>query len=448
MATYSELDGFFRSIHSLESNYFRTKFEQELSKFKGKAGIGVISDTDAQPLLMNSHLGRFAIVTVAKINNLEEISVKLLEKNLPLSEFSSGKINPTELISLLIIQGRNFVEGIENVFRTVKGSCSMLLLTENGIIAARDAWGRTPLVVGKKQDAYAVASETTSFYNLGYDIEHYIGPGEIVRLSADGMEVLRKKGAGMQMCSFLWIYYGFPTRMYEGKNVEQMRNDTGRLMGETDDVQVDCVCGIPDSGIGMAVGYAEGHKTPYLRAFCKYTPTWPRSFMPVNQATRDLVAKMKLIPNRRILEGRKVLFCDDSIVRGTQLRDSARMLRKIGAEQVHMRIARPPLIYACPSINFSASKGELELITRRVIADLEKAKEGGNGKPANLEAYSRAGSPEYEAMVAEIAARLGLDSLKFSTMESIVKAIGLDKSRICTHCFDGSSFYTLEKDNL
>ena len=205
MATYSELDGFFRSIHSLESNYFRTKFEQELSKFKGKAGIGVISDTDAQPLLMNSHLGRFAIVTVAKINNLEEISVKLLEKNLPLSEFSSGKINPTELISLLIIQGRNFVEGIENVFRTVKGSCSMLLLTENGIIAARDAWGRTPLVVGKKQDAYAVASETTSFYNLGYDIEHYIGPGEIVRLSADGMEVLRKKGAGMQMCSFLWI---------------------------------------------------------------------------------------------------------------------------------------------------------------------------------------------------------------------------------------------------
>ena len=388
MATYSELDGFFRSIHSLESNYFRTKFEQELSKFKGKAGIGVISDTDAQPLLMNSHLGRFAIVTVAKINNLEEISVKLLEKNLPLSEFSSGKINPTELISLLIIQGRNFVEGIENVFRTVKGSCSMLLLTENGIIAARDAWGRTPLVVGKKQDAYAVASETTSFYNLGYDIEHYIGPGEIVRLSADGMEVLRKKGAGMQMCSFLWIYYGFPTSMYEGKNVEQMRNDTGRLMGETDDVQVDCVCGIPD---------------------------WPRSFMPVNQATRDLVAKMKLIPNRSILEGRKVLFCDDSIVRGTQLRDSARMLRKIGAEQVHMRIACPPLIYACPFINFSASKSELELITRRVIADLEKAKEGGNGKPANLEAYSRAGSPEYEAMVAEIATRLGLDSLKFST---------------------------------
>lgn len=443
MATFSEMDGFFRSIHSLENSYFRTKFENELSKFKGKSGIGVISDTDAQPLLMNSHLGRFAIVTVAKINNLEEVSVQLLQKNLPLSEFSSGKINPTELISLLIIQGKNFVDGIENVFRTIKGSCTMLLLTEKGIIVARDSWGRTPVIIGKKDGAYAVASETTAFSNLGYEIEHFVGPGEIVLMKGDGCEQLRKPNACMQMCSFLWIYYGFPTSVYEGKNVEQMRNETGRLMGESDtETDVDCACGIPDSGVGMAVGYAAGHKTPFMRAFSKYTPTWPRSFMPSDQSVRDLVAKMKLIPNRAILQGKNVLFCDDSIVRGTQLRDSTKLLHSIGAKKVHMRIACPPLIYACPFINFSASKSELELITRRVIEDFE----GKN--PQNIEAYATTGTPEYEKMVAEIARRLNLDSLKFSTMESLVKAIGLEKGRICTHCFDGSSFHTLEKENV
>lgn len=441
MATYDPEAGFFRSIHSLESSYFRTKFELELPKFQGFSGIGVISDTDAQPLLMNSHLGRFAIVTVAKINNQEEISDRLLEMNLPLSEFSSGKINPTELVSLLIIQGRSFVEGIENVFRTIKGSCSMLLLTENGIIAARDSWGRTPLVIGTKEGACAVASESTAFSNLGYETEHFIGPGEIVKVGPEGWTTLRKANPGMQICSFLWIYYGFPTSDYEGKNVEEMRNDTGRLMGKEDDVEVDCACGIPDSGIGMAVGYAEGHGTPYSRAINKYTPTWPRSFMPANQSMRNLVAKMKLIPNRSILEGKRVLFCDDSIVRGTQLRDSTKLLHNMGAKEVHMRIACPPLVYACPFINFSASKNEKELISRRIIEDLE------GHMPEDVSAYTRTGSPEYKRMVGEIARRLNLDSLKFSTIESIVEAIGLEKCRICTHCFDGSSFHTLENEN-
>jgi len=441
MATYSAEEGFFRSIHSLESSYFRTKFELELPKFKGNSGIGVISDTDAQPLLMNSHLGRFAIVTVAKINNQEEISAQLLDKNLPLSEFSSGKINPTELVSLLIIQGRNFVEGIENVFKAIKGSCTMLLLTEDGIIAARDSWGRTPIVIGKKEGAYAIASETTAFSNLGYEIDHFIGPGEIVKIRPDGYETIRKANPGMQICSFLWIYYGFPTSVYEGKNVEEMRNDTGRLMGKADDTEVDCACGIPDSGVGMAVGYAEGHGTPYSRAISKYTPTWPRSFMPANQSTRNLVAKMKIIPNKSILENKRVLFCDDSIVRGTQLRDSTKLLHSMGAKEVHMGIACPPLIYACPFINFSASKSELELITRQVIEDLE------GHAPENVDAYATTGSPEYKRMVAEIARRLNLDSLKYSTIESIVSAIGLEKCKVCTHCFDGSSFYTLEKEN-
>ncbi len=441
MATYCKEEGFFRGIHNLESSYFRTKFEPELSKFKGNAGIGVISDTDAQPLLMNSHLGKFAIATVAKINNQEGISKHLLEMNLPLSEFSSGKINPTELISLIIIQGKTFVEGIEKVYDVIKGSCTMLLLTEDGIIAARDSWGRTPIIIGKKDGAYAVASETTAFSNLGYEIDHFIGPGEIVKIRPDGYEVLRGPNKQMQMCSFLWIYYGFPTSVYEEKNVEDVRNKIGEIMGREDETEVDCACGIPDSGIGMAVGYADGHRVPYKRAFCKYTPTWPRSFMPANQSMRDLVAKMKLIPNTAILKGKRVLFCDDSIVRGTQLRDSTKLLHSLGAKEVHMRIACPPLIYACPFINFSASKSELELIARRVINDFE------GDDPKNVEAYATTGSPEYNRMVKEIARRLNLDSLKYSKIESIVSAIGLKKCRICTHCFDGTSFHTLEQKN-
>lgn len=441
MATFCRENGFYRSIHNLESTYFRTRFEPELGKFLGNAGVGVISDTDAQPMLMNSHLGRFALVTVAKINNLEEIAQKLLAENMHLSEFSSGRINPTELVALLIIKGKTYVDGIENVFRTVKGSCTMLLLTEDGIIAARDSWGRTPAVVGKKDGAYAVTSESTAFSNLGYDISYYLGPGEIVRLRADGMEQLRKPNKGLQMCSFLWVYYGFPTSCYEGKNVEEVRYKSGKAMGEEDDAQVDCVCGIPDSGIGMAIGYAAGHGVPYQRAISKYTPTWPRSFTPTNPEVRSLVAKMKLITNKEMLKGKRLCFCDDSIVRGTQLKDSAKELKADGAKEVHMRIACPPLIYGCPFVNFTSSKNDMELITRRVIRDLE----GDAYK--NLDKYAETDSDEYKRMVTEIAKRLNLDSLKFSKLETLVESIGLPKCRICTHCFDGSSQYTLNTEN-
>ena len=441
MATYSKEGGFMRSIHNLENTYFRTRFESELDKFQGNAGIGIISDTDAQPLLMNSHLGRFAIVTVAKINNQEELASKMLEEGQHLSEFSSGKINPTELVALLIIKGKDFVQGIENVFRNVKGSCSMLLLTENGIIAARDSWGRTPVVIGKKDGAMAATSESTAFPNLDYDIHYYLGPGEIVRITADYMEQLRKPNKRMQICSFLWVYYGFPTSCYEGRNTEDVRNECGRVMGREDDTPVDCACGIPDSGIGMAVGYAEGHGCPYMRAINKYTPTWPRSFTPSNQEMRNLVAKMKLIPNKDILKDKRVMFCDDSIVRGTQLRDNTKVLHDLGAKEVHMRIACPPLVYGCKFINFSASKSDLELITRRIIKDFE----GDENK--NLDKYTRTDSPEYKRMVGEIAKRLNLDSLRFSKLETLVEAIGLPKEQICTHCFDGSSFFTLEEEN-
>ena len=371
MATYSSENGFFRSIHNLESTYFRTRFESEIEKFQGNSGIGVISDTDAQPMLMNSHLGRFALVTVAKINNMEELAQQLLSENMHLSEFSSGRINPTELVALLIIKGKDFVSGIENVYHNIKGSCSMLLLTEDGIIAARDSWGRTPIVVGRKQGAMAVTSESTAFPNLEYETCHFVGPGEIIRITSDSMEQLRKPNKRMQVCSFLWVYYGFPTSNYEGKNVEVVRNECGRVMGREDKTEVDCACGIPDSGIGMAVGYAEGHGVPYMRAISKYTPTWPRSFMPFNQDMRRLVAKMKLIANKDILLDKRVLFCDDSIVRGTQLRDNTKALHDLGAKEVHMRIACPPLVYGCKFINFSASKSDLELITRRVIRDFE-----------------------------------------------------------------------------
>ncbi len=437
LATYDAEEGMFaRSIHNLESTYFRTKFEDELDKFKGNVGIGIISDTDPQPIIINSHLGRFAIVTVAKIVNLEEIEAELLSQNMHFAELSSGNTNQTELISLLIIQGKTFVEGIENVYHRVKGSCSMLLLSEDGsIIAARDKWGRTPIVIGRKEGAYAATSESSSFPNLDYEIDRYLGPGEIVRMTADGVEQLRKPEEKMQICSFLWVYYGFPTSCYEGRNVEEVRFTSGLKMGQSDDSEVDCACGIPDSGVGMALGYAEGKGVPYHRAISKYTPTWPRSFTPSKQEMRSLVAKMKLIPNRAMLEGKRLLFCDDSIVRGTQLRDNVKVLYEYGAKEVHIRIACPPLIYACPFVGFTASKSPLELITRRIIAELE----GDADK--NLEKYATTGSPEYEKMVSIIAERFGLTTLKFNTLETLIESIGLPKCKVCTHCFDGSSCF-------
>lgn len=436
LATYDqEQKKFLRSIHNLERSYFRTKFEGELGKFTGNSGIGIISDTDSQPIIFNSHLGKFAIVTVAKICNIDALEQRLLEKNHHFAELSSGAVNQTELVALLITEGKDFVEGIENVYNLVEGSCSMLILTENGIIAARDKLGRTPIVIGKKDGAYAATSETTAFPNLDYEIDRFLGPGEIVKFTADGVEQLRKPNEEMQICSFLWIYYGFPTSDYEGINVDSVRFKTGKAMGACDDSDVDCCCGIPDSGTGMALGYAEGKGVPYHRAISKYTPTWPRSFTPSNQAMRSLVAKMKLIPNRAMLKDRRVLFCDDSIVRGTQLRDNTKVLYDYGAKEVHMRIACPPLIYGCKYIGFTNSKSDLELLSRRVIGELE-------GDPnKNLDKYATTGSPEYEAMVEVMRKRFGLTSLKFTKIEDLVKAIGLPKCRLCTHCFDGSSHF-------
>lgn len=439
LVTFDQDKGFSRSIHSLERDYFRSRFEGELDKFSGNSGIGVISDTDPQPILVNSHLGRYAVVTVAKINNMREIAQELLEKRMHFSEMSANNINPTELVALLINMGDTFVDGINLVFKKVKGSCSMLILTENGIIAARDALGRTPIVIGYKDGAYAATSETTSLPNLDFKVLRDVGPGEIVRLMATGIEQLQKPFSRCQICSFLWVYYGFPASNYEGINTEYVREAAGKVMGEEDDTEVDCVCGVPDSGVGTALGYAEGHHVPYKRAVLKYTPTWPRSFTPGNQSMRNLVAKMKLIPNEAILRGQRVVFCDDSIVRGTQLRDNVRTFFENGATEVHARISCPPLVYSCPFIGFTASKSDLELITRRIIQDFE----GDANK--NLEKYAETGSPEYQRMVEEIGRRLGLTSVKFNKIETLVQAIGLPKERVCTHCFDGSScFYEPE----
>lgn len=432
MATVN--DGIFtRSIHNIENSYFRTKFESDLPEFTGNCGIGVISDTDAQPIIVNCHLGKFAIVTVARINNIDELEKEMLAKGHHFCEHSYDIINPTEMIAALISDGADITDGIRNVYSRVKGSCSMLLLMDGRIIAARDRLGRTPILLGKKEDAWAAASESCSFANLGFELCYNLGPGEIVEITADGMRRLKEPEEEMQICSFLWTYYGYPVCQYEGRNVDRMRYVAGKNMGKTDDTEVDFISAIPDSGIGMALGYAQGIGKPYLRGIVKYTPTWPRSFTPSTQERRELVAKMKLIPNKSLLRGRKVIFCDDSIVRGTQLRDNVKDLFDSGVEEVHMRISCPPLIYPCKFLNFTASKSEMELITRRVIADLE-------GDPdKNLQDYATTDSEKYKAMVAEICRRLNLTSLRFSSIENMVEAIGLPKCRICTHCFDGSS---------
>lgn len=434
MITLNQEGHFIRSIHNIENSYFRTKFETDLPLFSGFSGIGVISDTDPQPITMNCHLGRFAIVTVAKINNTDELVKYFLDKGSHFSEQNSGVFNQTELIALLINEGKNFVEGIENVYNKVKGSCSMLILTENGIIAARDKLGRTPIILAKKESGYALASESCSFPNLDFDIERDLGPGEIVKVTAEGYEQLRKPNDKMQICSFLWVYYGYPVCSYEGRNVDEVRFECGCEMGKKDNIEADFVSPVPDSGIGMAMGYAVGKQIPYRGGISKYTPTWPRSFMPSDQKRRDLVAKMKLIANKNLIRDKRVVFCDDSIVRGTQLRDNVSVLYTYGAKEIHMRIACPPLVYPCRFINFSASKSSKELITRRVIEKLE-----GN-EEKNLKAYTTTGSPQYNNMVEEIRKNLKITTLAFNPLETLVKAIGLPKEKICTHCFDGSSW--------
>lgn len=433
LVTFDPEKGFNRTIHSIERDYFRSKFEDDLDKFVGCQGLGVISDTDPQPIIVNSHLGRYAVVTVGKINNVRDIAAELLAKGMHFSELSANNINPSELVALLINMGSTFDEGINLVYEKVNGSCSMLILTEDGIIAARDYLGRTPIVIGKKEDGYAFASETSAFPNLGYERLRDVGPGEIVRVTADSLEVLQQPARREQICSFLWVYYGFPASDYEGINAEDVREAAGRAMGAEDPTDADCVCGIPDSGVGHALGYAEGRGIPYRRAVLKYTPTWPRSFTPGNQSRRDLVARMKLIPNKAILDGKRVVFCDDSIVRGTQLRDNVRTFFAGGAREVHARISCPPLVYGCPFIGFTSSKSDLELISRQVIRDFE------GDDAAKLDLYSTTGTPEYERMVAEIGRRLGLTTLQFSKIEHLIDAIGLPKCRVCTHCFDGSS---------
>ena len=433
ICTY-EGNTFNRSIHSLKGSYFRTKFESDLPKFNGNSGIGVISDTDSQPIVVNSHLGKFALVTVAKIANLAELEKECLDNKLNFTELSRGVTNQTELIAILITQGKDFVDGIQNVYKKVKGSVSMLLLTEDGIIAARDFYGRTPIVIGKDNDGYVAAFESHSYINLEYETVRFIGPGEIVKITSDGMTQLLAPNDKMQICSFLWIYYGFPASDYDNINIEEMRYRGGFSMGKDDDIEADYVAPIPDSGIGMAIGYSHGSGIPYTRSVVKYTPTWSRSFMPVSQEQREHVAKMKLIPNHSLLKGKRVVFCDDSIVRGTQLRDNVKMLYDYGAKEVHIRISCPPLIYGCNFLNFSASKNELELISRRCIEELE----GGTCK--NLQLYCDHTTKEYAALVEIIRKHIGVDTLKFNTIDNICNAIGMPKCNICTHCFDGSSY--------
>ncbi len=427
--------GFSRSIHNIENDYFRSKFESDLPDLMGNKGIGVISDYDSQPLIIGSHLGTFGIVTVGKINNIEELVNKEFNKKMHFSETSGGVTNPTELAAMLICEKGSFEEGIENAQELIKGSCSMLLLTEKGIFAARDKLGRTPVAIGKKENAFAASSETCAFPNLGYEIEKHLGPGEIVFLTADGYEQRKKPNDKMQICAFLWVYYGYPASEYEAINVEQVRYRCGCSLAKNDDVKIDYVAGIPDSGTGHAIGYANEKGIPYKRPFIKYTPTWPRSFMPQTQSIRDLVARMKLILIRSMVEGKRILFCEDSIVRGTQLQDNVQILFDYGAVEVHMRPACPTLIYPCDFLNFSTSRSTLDLAGRKAIKDLE----GSDDK--FLDEYARAGSEKNMAMIDKIRAKLRLTSLKFQKLEDLVEAIGLPKEKLCTHCWDGSSYF-------
>ncbi len=427
--------GFSRSIHNIENNYFRSKFESDLPELHGNKGIGVISDYDAQPLIFGSHLGRFGIVTVGKINNIEELAKKAFQKKIHFSETSGGDLSPTEIVATLICEEESFEQGIQNAQEAIKGSCSMLLLTEKGIYAARDKLGRTPIIIGKKDGAYAASSETCAFPNLGFEIYKYLGPGEIVFMTADGCEQRKRPGEKIQICAFLWVYYGYPASNYEGINVEFVRYRCGSALGKKDDVEIDCVAGIPDSGTGHAIGYANEKNIPYIRPFVKYTPTWPRSFMPQDQSTRDLVARMKLIPIRELIEGKKILFCDDSIVRGTQLQDNIQVLFDYGASEVHMRPACPTLIYPCDFLNFSTSRSTLDLAGRKAISELEDTDD------KFLDEYAKSNSEKNRGMVDNIRQKLKLTTLKYQNLENLVEAIGLPKDRLCTHCWDGSSYF-------
>jgi len=426
-------EGFTRFIHDISNTQFRSKFEDDLPRLKGHMGIGVISDYEDQPLLINSHHGAYAIVTVAKVDNLDAlVRTSLAKTGVHFSEMTGSEVNPTQLVAHLIDQGRTFKEGIEFAQEQIEGSCSILILTDEAIYAARDRLGRTPLIMGEKDGTRAITFETCALPNLGYEISRHLGPGEIVRFSPEGVEQIKAPGDQMQICAFLWVYYGYPASSYEGVNVEAVRYKCGRTLARRDDVEVDVVAGIPDSGTGHAIGYANQAKLPYRRPFVKYTPTWPRSFMPQDQRVRDLVARMKLIPIRDLIDGKRILFCEDSIVRGTQLQDIIRRVYDYGAVEVHMRPACPPLIFGCKFLNFSRSRTELDLAGRRSIHELE------GGEPEDLAKYADPDSEHHSAMVEGIRARLGLSSLRYQRLDDLIAAIGLPREKVCTYCWDGT----------
>ncbi len=426
-------EGFTRFIHDISNAQFRSKFEDDLPRLDGNMGIGVISDYDDQPLLINSHHGAYAIVTVGRVDNLDSLVRAALDKHgVHFSEMTGSEVNPTQLVAHLIDQGRTFKEGIEFAQDQVEGSCSILILTGEEIYAARDRLGRTPLALGEKDGARAITFETCALPNLGYEITRYLGPGEVVRVSREGVEQVKAPGDRMQVCAFLWVYYGYPASSYEGVNVEAVRYLCGRTLARRDDVEIDLVAGVPDSGTGHAIGYANQAQVPYRRPFVKYTPTWPRSFMPQDQRVRDLVARMKLIPIQELIGGNRILFCEDSIVRGTQLQDIIRRVFDYGAREVHMRPACPPLIYGCKFLNFSRSRSELDLAGRRSVHDLE------GGEPEDLAKYADPDGEPHCAMVEGIRSRLGLTTLRYQRLDDLIAAIGLPPEKVCTYCWDGT----------
>ncbi|MFX0102964.1 MAG: amidophosphoribosyltransferase [Candidatus Hodarchaeota archaeon] len=423
--------GFQRFIKDITTTQFRSKFEDDIKKMHGNKGIGVISDFDDQPLIINSKLGVFAIATVGRINNIDILAEEALKKGAHFSEMHGSEINPTEIVATIISQGNSFEDGIVKLQDMIDGSCTLLIMTKEGIYAARDKFGRTPLILGKKLGAYSFAMETCAFPNLGYKIKKILGPGEIIYISEKGIEEKRPPRDRLQICSFLWVYYGYPASSYEGINVETVRYRCGQCLAKQDDEEIDLVAGIPDSGTAHGLGYAAETKIPFSRPFVKYTPTWPRSFMPQDQMIRDLVAKMKLIPIRDLISDKRLMFCEDSIVRGTQLRDTIIRLYENGAKEIHMRPACPPLVYGCKFLNFSRSRSEMDLAGRWAIKELI-GKEIDDPKD-----YVDPDSDNYQAMVEVIRKRLNLTTLKYQRLENLVKAIGLPKEKLCTYCWDG-----------
>ena len=431
-------DGFNRSIHNIENSPFRSKFEEDLEEMSGKMGIGSISDGDPQPLTVRSRQGDYAITTVGRINNKEELVAELLKDRAgQFMSMSGGGINNTELVAALVSTGKDIVDGIKIAQSKIDGSMTMLILTEDGLYAARDKYGRTPLIIGEKDGAYCAASESFAFINVGYRYKRELGPAEVAFITADGEKTVADPQKEMKICAFLWTYFGYTTSIYEGRNVELMRNRNGELLAQRDgDLDVDYVAGVPDSGTAHALGYANQSRTPYSRPLIKYTPSWPRSFMPQNQKARDRIAKMKLVPVFQIIKDKKFVLIDDSIVRGTQLSQTVSYLIENGAKEIHVRSACPPIMYGCKFLNFSRSVSDLELITRRVIRDLEGI-EADDITPELLKEYADGSTEKHAAMVDEIRKRLKFDSLRFQNLEDTVEAIGVDKCKLCTYCWDG-----------